>query len=161
MLFELSCGYPAAKRLRIIYNNHRNNNNNNTTTTNIINNNKIIIIKNLKRKILSLETILSARARAHTHTHTHTHTHIHACTHARTRTHARTLTHYTHTQAPANTGILTVQSSNRPENVDWIKTQGTENMAGPQFWEKKGFQVRFEGVQRVFLSERKGKVIPC
>ena len=37
----------------------------------------IIIIKVfLKRKILSLETILSARARARTHPHTHTHTRI-------------------------------------------------------------------------------------
>ena len=47
----------------------------------------------IKRKLLSVETILSA------HTHTHTHTHIH--TRARARTHARTLyartrTHLTH-----------------------------------------------------------------
>ena len=34
-------------------------------------------------------------------------------------------------------------------------------MAGVLFWEKKCLQVRFEGVQRGFLLERKGKVIPC
>ena len=81
----------------------------------------------LKRKILSLETILRARARTHTHTymHTRTHTHKHARTHARTctlshththaRTHARAHTRahthtHTHTQAPAHTSILTIQS---------------------------------------------------
>ena len=35
-------------------------------------------------------------------------------------------------------------------------------MAGLQFWEKEFFfYIRFEGVQRGFLSERKGKDIPC
>ena len=41
-------------------------------------NNKLIIKVFLKRKILFLETILSARSHAHTHTHTHTHTHKHS-----------------------------------------------------------------------------------
>ena len=46
----------------------------------------ILIIKVfLKRKILSIETILTARASTHTHTHTHTHTDTH--THRGTRTH--------------------------------------------------------------------------
>ena len=31
----------------------------------------------------------------------------------------------------------------------------------PLFWKNKCFQVGFEGVQRGFLSERKGKDIPC
>ena len=35
------------------------------------------------------------------------------------------------------------------------------NVAGVLFWEKKCLQVRFGGVQRGFLSERKAKVIPC
>ena len=34
-------------------------------------------------------------------------------------------------------------------------------MAGLQFWKKKCFWIRFERVQRGFLSEKKGKVIPC
>ena len=34
-------------------------------------------------------------------------------------------------------------------------------MSGGFFWEKKRFEVRSKGVQRGFLSERKGKVIPC
>ena len=29
------------------------------------------------------------------------------------------------------------------------------------FWKKTGFYAGFEGVQREFLSERKGKGIPC
>ena len=33
-------------------------------------------------------------------------------------------------------------------------------MAGLLFWKKKCLVVRFDGVQRGFLSERKGKVIP-
>ena len=33
-------------------------------------------------------------------------------------------------------------------------------MAGLLFWKKKCLEVRFDGVQRGFLSERKGKVIP-
>ena len=49
----------------------------------------------VKRKMLSIETILSththARARAHTHTHTHTHTRPRA--RARTHTHTRTHEH--------------------------------------------------------------------
>ena len=56
----------------------------------------------IKRKILSVWTILSAytraraRARAHTHTHARTHARTHAHKHA--RTHAHTHTHiYTHT----------------------------------------------------------------
>ena len=60
----------------------------------------------LKRKILSLETILRARARTHTHTHTCTHARTHTSTHAHTqarahtRTHARTCTlSHTHTHA--------------------------------------------------------------
>ena len=32
-------------------------------------------------------------------------------------------------------------------------------MAGPLFWEKKCLEVRFEGAQRGFQSERKGKVM--
>ena len=32
-----------------------------------------------------------------------------------------------------------------------------ENIAGLLFWKNKGFNVGFEGVQRGFLSERKGK----
>ena len=32
---------------------------------------------------------------------------------------------------------------------------------GLLFWKKKCFQVGFEGVQRGFLSDRKGKDIPC
>ena len=70
----------------------------------------------IKRNILSVETILSARtdrqtdththtrthARTHAHTHTHTHTHTragaHAHTHIHTHTRARTHTHtHTHT----------------------------------------------------------------
>ena len=34
-------------------------------------------------------------------------------------------------------------------------------MAGLLLWKKKCLGVRSEGVQRGFLSERKGKVIPC
>ena len=33
-------------------------------------------------------------------------------------------------------------------------------MVGLRFWKKKRFVVEFEGVQRQFLSERKGEVIP-
>ena len=33
-------------------------------------------------------------------------------------------------------------------------------MVGLLFWKKKRFVVEFEGVQRQFLSERKGEVIP-
>ena len=53
----------------------------------------VLIIIFLKRKILSLETILSAYTRARALTHTHTHTHTHARTHARTHTHTHTHTH--------------------------------------------------------------------
>ena len=56
----------------------------------------IIIIKVfLKRKILSLETILNA----HTHTHTHTHARTHRCT--------RTHEHSDHTkqQTPGRLGM--------------------------------------------------------
>ena len=35
-----------------------------------------------------------------------------------------------------------------------------KNMAGLLFWIKECFEVGFEGVQRGFLSDRKGKVIP-
>ena len=34
-------------------------------------------------------------------------------------------------------------------------------MAGLLFRKQKCFEIRFEGVSRGFLSERKGKVIPC
>ena len=34
-------------------------------------------------------------------------------------------------------------------------------MARLQFWEKKCFYITLERVQRGFLSERKGKVMPC
>ena len=34
------------------------------------------------------------------------------------------------------------------------------NTAGPLFWKKKCFEVGFEGAQKSFLLERKGKVIP-
>ena len=51
----------------------------------------------VKRKILSIETVLSANTCAcvHTHTHTHTHTpHTHTHTHhTNTRMHAHTHTH--------------------------------------------------------------------
>ena len=84
----------------------------------------------------------------------------HARTHARTHAHTHTHTHRrTHTEAPAHTSILTIQSSKRPGDLEWMKTQGTDNMAGLQFWEKKCSEIRFEWVQRGFLSERKGKVI--
>ena len=53
----------------------------------------------VKRKILSIETILSAHTRAQTHTHTHTRTRT------RTRTHAER-----EREAPGHTGILTIQS---------------------------------------------------
>ena len=75
----------------------------------------------------------------HTHIHTRTHTHRH----------------------PAHTSILTIQSRKHLGYLEWIKTQGTQNMAGLQFWKKKCFYIIFEWVQRGFLSERKGKVIPC
>lgn len=34
-------------------------------------------------------------------------------------------------------------------------------MAGLLLWTKKCFEFEFVGVQRAFLSERKGKVMPC
>ena len=69
----------------------------------------IIIIKVFLRcKIVSLETVLSARAHAHTHTHTHTRAHTH--TGARARAHTHTHTH-THAHAHAHASIQTVQSS--------------------------------------------------
>ena len=34
-------------------------------------------------------------------------------------------------------------------------------MADLLFWKKKCLEARFKRVQRGFLSERKGKVIPC
>ena len=34
-------------------------------------------------------------------------------------------------------------------------------MAGLLLWTKKCFEFEFVGVQRAFLSERKGKVTPC
>ena len=39
----------------------------------------------------------------------------------------------------------------REENTYWVF----------YFWKKKRFEVGSEGVEREFLSERKGKVIPC
>ena len=39
-------------------------------------------------------------------------------------------------------------------------TEWNRNMAGLLFWKKKCLEVKFEGVQRGFLSGRKGKVIP-
>ena len=36
-----------------------------------------------------------------------------------------------------------------------------ENMAGLLFWKKNCLEVSFEGVQRGFLWESKGKVILC
>ena len=39
--------------------------------------------------------------------------------------------------------------------------RGGEDMAGLPSWINSCLEFRFEGVQRGFLSERKGKVIPC
>ena len=82
----------------------------------------IIIIKVfLKREILSLETILSARTHTRTHARTHTHTHKHS-------------DHTKLKQTQLKTG------SKRPGDLEWMKHQNaTENMAGLQFWEKKCF----------------------
>ena len=100
----------------------------------------IIIIKVIiKCKILSVGTILSA----HPHTYTHTNTHIHEHTDCKTE--------FTYNLNGQQTGIW----------GKWRQQCGTENMAGLLFGEKKCLEVWLEGVQRGFLSERRGNVIPC
>ena len=54
------------------------------------------------------------------------------------------------------------EEKNKQKNThsaEEMKTKKKE--AGLLFWKKKCLEVRFERVQRGFLSERKGKVIPC
>ena len=77
---------------------------------------------------MSIESILSARMRTHTYIHTHTHRH----THRGTRTHK----HFDYTKL--NTHSLK-RAANAPGDLEWIKTHGTENTAGLQFWGKKCF----------------------
>ena len=60
----------------------------------------IIIIKVfIERKILSVDTVLSA------YTHARTHVRTHACTHARTHTHTQASTH-THTHTHTHLSLI-------------------------------------------------------
>ena len=65
----------------------------------------------IKRKIVFVETMLSAHTRVRVHTHTHTHARAYARTHTHTYTyiHTHTYTHR-HTQAPAHTSVVTIQN---------------------------------------------------
>ena len=71
---------------------------------------------------------------------------------------------HTYTQAPVHTIILTthnfIYSQFRHITNTERQQRGTENMAGLELWKKKCLEVRFEAYGK-FLSERKGKVIPC
>ena len=89
------------------------------TVASLIYNNNVF----LKCKTLSLETILSAYTQAPPPPSIHTHTEAH--------TQAFWLYKAKYTQL--KTG------SKYPGDLEWIKTHGTENMAGLQFWEKKCF----------------------
>ena len=98
--------------------------------------------------------------REYSNTHTHMHTHTRAHTHARART---------HTEAPAHTSILIIQNLTYTQLKTGSKQRlETNEDSSP---ERKTWQVYSLGKRncvrlhlnesREFLSERKGKVIPC
>ena len=61
----------------------------------------------LKRKILSVETILRAYTHACTRARAHTHTYTHSLTHARTHTHTHTLINtHTHTHTHTHLSLI-------------------------------------------------------
>ena len=69
------------------------------------------------------------------------------------------------TQAPARTCTLYTISNTNSAYKQGLMREGDssakgENTAGLLFWKKKCFEVGFEGAQKRFLLERKGKVIP-
>ena len=70
------------------------------------------------------------------------------------------------TQAPVRTCTLYTISNTNSAYKQGLMREGDssakgENTAGLLFWKKKCFKIGLERVQRGFLSERKGKVIPC
>ena len=114
----------------------------------------ILIIKVfIKCKIVSLYTILGARARVLTHTRTHARTHSRAHTHTCTRARAHTHTH-THEYTDCKNLTYTLLKQTTETWGGWRQQRGTENMAGLLFCEKKCLEVWLEGG---FLSYRKGK----
>ena len=104
----------------------------------------------------TVKTNFSERAVTHARAHTHTHTH------PPTHTHTHTLT-----QAHAHTSILTTQNliyaqlkgtTNRDLRRGKRRQQrGTENMAGLQFWEKKGFRLHFNESREGFCRRERGR----
>ena len=87
----------------------------------------IIIIKVfLKRKILSLETILSARARTHTHTHRGTRTHKHS----------------------------DYKSSKRPGDLEWIRRTEQKTWQVYSFGKRNVFRLDLNESREGFCPER-------
>ena len=87
----------------------------------------------------------------HVYTYTYTYSHTHAHTHTHTHGHLPTLfTTYMRLRYHSEQGLKAMEDS----------SMRVENLAGLLFWKKKCPEVRFAAVQRGFLSERKGQVIP-
>ena len=103
-----------------------------------------------------------SQSHTHTHAYTHTHTHTHTYkylkkTHAHTHTYAHTHTHthkYTDYKKTEFTRNLNRDSRQRKITVR------DGNRTGLLFQEQKSLEVWSAGVQRGFLLEGKGKIIP-
>ena len=111
----------------------------------------------VKRKILTIKTVLSTHAHTHARTHTHTHTQSTAHTHT-THTHRGTRKHSDYTKQQQNHSLK--QAANK--NLRWMKTAEQKRKHGNQvyiLWNvfRLQFRLQFNESREGFCQRGRGR----